>query len=49
MDREHRDAGGQQPADQQPVGTLDRRDRHGVLGEQRDQRADAVLVVGKRR
>ena len=47
MDREHCDAAGQQPADKQPVGTLDRRDCHGALDEQRDQRADAVLVVGE--
>jgi hypothetical protein len=49
MDREHRDAGGQRSPDPQPVGTLDRHARDGVLEQRRDQRGHAALVVREAR
>ncbi len=45
MDREDRDAGGQQPADEQAVGTLDRRQRHGVTAA--DQEVPWRVLIGR--
>jgi hypothetical protein len=45
MDRQHADPGRQQPADQQPFGSLDRDARHAMADQQLDQRGNAGLVV----
>jgi hypothetical protein len=49
MDRQHADPGRQQPADQQPLGPLDRHARHAPGDQQLDQRADPGLVMRETR
>jgi hypothetical protein len=44
VDRQHADAGGQQPSDEQPVGPLDRDTLDATLEQYSDQIADALLV-----
>ncbi len=48
MDRQHLDPGGEQPADQEPVGALDREPLDLLLQQQVDQLADPLLVMDDR-
>jgi hypothetical protein len=47
MDRHNGDAGGEQPADEQPVGAFDRHPLDTTGDQLVDERADAPLVVGE--
>jgi len=49
MDREHPDAGREQPADQQPVGALNRDQLDGVSDQNLDELDDAASSWVKRR